>query len=40
MNAANYAKQKQAFETIWSYLPEPARQQIRFTNAAKLYQFA
>jgi predicted TIM-barrel fold metal-dependent hydrolase len=40
MNAADHAKQKQAFETIWSYLPEAARQQIRFTNTAKLYHFA
>ena len=40
MNAANYEKQKHAFETIWAYLPESARQQIRFTNAAKLYHFA
>ena len=40
MNAASYEKQKQAFETIWSYLPEAARQQIRYANAAKLYHFA
>jgi predicted TIM-barrel fold metal-dependent hydrolase len=40
MNAADHAKQKQAFETIWSYLSEAARQQIRFTNTAKLYHFA
>jgi predicted TIM-barrel fold metal-dependent hydrolase len=40
MNAQNYEKQKQSFETIWSFLTSTDRQKIRYTNSAKLFSFS
>lgn len=38
MNASAHEKQKAAFESLWSFLPEAERQRIRFGNAAELYR--
>lgn len=40
MNAEAYKKQREAFETIWSFLPAAARDRIRAGNARKLYRFS
>lgn len=40
MNAADYEKQKSAFDTLWAFLPVAERQKIRYGNAARLYRFA